>query len=166
MKASESLKAKIKVEEGFSAKPYKDGFINNVQQYSIGYGHQIRPNESHLKTATITRAQADLMLDKDLAVYEVAVNKTKRPLSQNQFDALVSFAYNAGTGAVAKVLETWNATGSPQDTVARLKLYNKWTVKGQLQVHQGLVQRRLREATLFLSEKLHDVQETVKKKGT
>ncbi|TKB97080.1 lysozyme [Pedobacter cryophilus] len=145
-------------------KPYKDGFINGVQQYSIGYGHQIRPNESHLKTSTITRAQADVLFEKDLIQYENAVNKASKPLSQNQFDALVSFAYNAGTGAVANVLKTWNATGDSLATTERMKLYNKWRVNNILQVNQSLVQRRLREATLFLSDKIHQATAEVKKK--
>ncbi|ADY51441.1 glycoside hydrolase family 24 [Pseudopedobacter saltans DSM 12145] len=152
MKASESLKEQIKKEEGFAAKAYKDGFVNGKQMYSIGYGHQIQSNESHLLTATITKAQADTLFDKDLIQYENAVNKATRPLNQNQFDALLSFAYNAGVGAVAKILETWNATGDRVKTTDRMKLYNKWTVGGQLVENASLVARRLRETALFLSD--------------
>ena len=103
-------------------KKYKDGFINKVQQYSIGYGHQIRPNESNLLTAVLTEAQATAMLIKDLKSYEAAVNNNaKIPLNQNQFDAMVSFAYNAGTGAAAKVLNTWNTSkGDVAKTMAHL----------------------------------------------
>lgn len=145
-------------------KKYADGMINGVQQYSIGYGHQILPGEKHLLTATLSKAQADAIFEKDLLKYETAVNATKRSLTQNQFDALVSFAYNAGTGAVAKVLETWNATGDSLKTTDRMKLYNKWRKGGVLQVHSGLVSRRLREASMFLNGVAEEIAEEVKKK--
>nr|WP_276898505.1 lysozyme [Pedobacter kyonggii] len=153
MTSSATILAQIKKEEGFMPKKYKDGFIKGVQQYSIGYGHQIRPNESSLLTATLTEAQASAMLIKDLKSYEAAVNNNaKIPLNQNQFDAMVSFAYNAGTGAVAKVLNTWNTSkGDSVKTMAHLNQYHKWTVNGVLQVNKTLVARRKREATLFQS---------------
>jgi lysozyme len=165
MKSSDTLKDKIKKEEGFSSKAYKDGMIDGKQMYSIGYGHQILPNENHLLTATITRSQADDLFDKDIVKFENAVKLAKRPLNQNQFDALVSFAYNAGTGAVAKVLETWNETGDSTKTTDRMKLYNKWRVNGVLQVNQGLVSRRLKEATLFLTDAFDNVVTEAKKKA-
>lgn len=138
--------------------------INGVQQYSIGYGHQILPGEKYLLTTTLTKAQADAIFNKDLLTYEAAVNRTKRALTQNQFDALVSFAYNAGTGALAKVLETWNATGDSVKTTDRMKLYNKWRKDGVLQVHQGLVSRRLKEAAIFLLSGVTEAAAEVKKK--
>ncbi|MFD2581500.1 lysozyme [Pedobacter vanadiisoli] len=153
MVSSATIIAQIKKEEGFMPKKYKDGFINNVQQYSIGYGHQIRPNETNLLTAYLTEAQATEMLVKDLKTYEAAINKNaKIPLNQNQFDAMVSFAYNAGTGAAAKVLNTWNTSkGDIAKTISHLSQYHKWTVNGALVVNTTLVARRKREAALFQS---------------
>ncbi len=150
-------------------KKYKDGFINKVQQYSIGYGHQIRPNESNLLTAVLTEAQATAMLIKDLKSYEAAVNNNaKIPLNQNQFDAMVSFAYNAGTGAASKVLNTWNTSkGDVAKTMAHLSQYHKWTVNGALQVNTTLVARRKRESALFQSGSVNAISgdTSVKKKA-
>src|SRR5690606_2385343 len=101
--------------------------INGVQQYSIGYGHQIKPNEKYLHSG-ITIIKAEQILKDDLLLFENAVNKASG-LNQNQFDALVSFAFNCGVGALNKVLETWSKTKDAIKTINHLNLYKNWTVK-------------------------------------
>jgi lysozyme len=146
LKASNDIRAYIKTQEGFMAKAYKDGFINGVQQYSIGYGHQIRSNEKNLLTATLTKQQASDLFDKDLGTYEASVNLSKLPLNQDQYDALVDFAYNCGTGAVAKILSTWYSSGgNVAKTIEHIKKY----VYSSGAINPVLVKRREYEANLF-----------------
>ncbi len=68
---------------------------------TIGYGHKILPGEDLSKG--ITKAQAEALLRQDVqhAVREVNVG-LKAPASQNQFDALVSLAYNTGERASSR----------------------------------------------------------------
>lgn len=78
--------------EGFSATPYSDH-----KGYSIGYGHLILPGEN---LSSVTREQAAQLLADDVAWAESAVRSSVLvPLTQNQFDSLVSFTYNVGAGA-------------------------------------------------------------------
>jgi hypothetical protein len=73
-------------------------------------------------------------------------------LNQNQFDALVSFSYNAGIGALQQstVLRKTNKKNF-KGAASAFKLWNKATVKGKKVVLRGLTDRRAREATLFMT---------------
>jgi lysozyme len=75
-----------------------DAYQDQGGVWTIGYGHT---NGVHAGM-TITQAQADEWLAEDLAWTVAAVNRLVTvPLTQGQFDALVDFAYNVGTGAFA-----------------------------------------------------------------
>lgn len=78
--------------EGFSATPYWDH-----KGYSIGYGHLMTLGENY---TSVTQDQARALLMQDAQIAVRAVNSAVSvSLTQNQFDALVSFAYNVGAGA-------------------------------------------------------------------
>jgi len=97
-----------------------------------------------------TREQAEFALRRELARFEAAVNRlVSVPINQHQFDALVSFAYNCGEGALAKstILKRLNAG----DMAGAASAFSMWT-KGGGRVLPGLVRRRQRESALFLSE--------------
>jgi lysozyme len=86
----------IKQHESFSAIPY----LCPAKKLTIGFGHVVLPNESF---TTITETQALEILRKDVSIAENCINKTvKVPLSQDQFDALVSFVFNVGCNAFLK----------------------------------------------------------------
>lgn len=138
--------------EAFRANAYKDGFVNGVQMYSIGYGHQIQSNEGYLLTTAITKDKALALFRVDAHPIEDQINKTADPCNQNQFDAFWDFGFNCGVGALAKVIDTWNEDNDPAATVAHMALYNKSRVNGVLQVNSGLVDRREDEAATFLTE--------------
>lgn len=138
----------LKKHEGKTLKPYKDGFSNGVQNYSIGFGHQIKFFERDLHKG-ITEQKAIELLKSDLSYAEQQVNKnTVRLLSQNKFDALVSFYYNYPAGSL-QALKTWNTTGSISKTVVVFNKYVYWTVGGKKVIHTGLVARRKSESNLF-----------------
>lgn len=98
MDVSEPFIEVLKKIEGFSAKPYWDN-----SQYSIGYGSYCPDSMvSYYNANPLTQEQAVVMLKEQLVTYINAVNNFAAThnlsLQQHQFDALVSFTYNVGTG--------------------------------------------------------------------
>lgn len=73
--------------------------------YTIGYGHKItsQPEFSDYLGKTISRSEGEALFQRDLATAEDAVRRNViQPLTQNQFDALVDFAFQAGEGNFTK----------------------------------------------------------------
>lgn len=96
-----------------------------------------------------TREEAEAALRRELATFEAGVLKLATvDLNQNEFDALVSFAYNCGLGALAKssLLRKLNSG----DRVGAAEAFKQW-VRGGGRVLPGLVRRRNAEAALFLT---------------
>lgn len=101
MRASLQLRDYLKRREKFRAKPYRDSEGN----WTIGYGHLIRRHEK--KTLThLTEDQADALMLADVSPLESYLNGVmanfKVQLNQHQFDAVLSFMFNAGLGAFDK----------------------------------------------------------------
>lgn len=132
--------AHLKTFEGLRLQPYQDV----AGKWTIGYGHLIKAGEYF---DTITEAQAAQLLNDDANTAEDAVNSlVKVPLTQSQFDALVSFVYNVGVGAFRRstLLRLLNA-GDYAGAAAQLPL---WRNAGG-RVVQGLVNRRAAEVAMF-----------------
>lgn len=145
MKASTNCLELIKSSEGFSAKPY----LCPAGIPTIGYGSTRYANgfAVSLKDAPISeQAAGDIMLA-TLQAYEDAVERyVQVPLNQNQFDALVDFAYNAGaqnlrTSTLAKKLNAGDYKGAAAE-------FPRWNMGGG-KILTGLVTRRARERALF-----------------
>lgn len=131
--------------EGFIPKMYKDA----VGLSTIGFGTLIdTAEEKHLLTATITKEQAEELLRKELVMIE---NKLKimvtSTINQNQYDALVSFAYNLGINNLKASTLLKKVNLNPADPTIRAE-FNKWTHAGG-KVLAGLVKRRQAEADLY-----------------
>ncbi len=90
-----SLAERIKGAEGFRATAYDD-----AGHKSIGYGHQIKPGEESLLSATLTREQADTLFAKDLEVYTQGASKIPgfAEAPKRVQEALVDMTYNMGVG--------------------------------------------------------------------
>lgn len=134
----------IKGFEGFRPKQYLD--VAGIP--TIGYGTLCRTGTLKCP-GPVTEAAAAAELGRSISAKYApcVINSVKNPLNNNQFSALVSFAYNAGCGALQNVV---TATGGKVSSFpSRMVLYNKATVKGRLQVVQGLVNRRAAEIALF-----------------
>ena len=118
---------------------------------TIGYGHtSAAGSPTVVDNMKITQKQADDILRKDLVKYETGVHDlVTQPLSQNQFDVLVDFAYNAGLGNLksSTLLKKVNA-GQFDAVPAELM---KWT-KGGGKTLPGLVRRRQAESTWWSAE--------------
>lgn len=142
MKTSQKGIDLIKKFEGTVLKVYKDA----VGLPTIGIGHLIKKGEVF---TTITQQQAEELLAKDLKQFEEGVSTSvKVALTQNQFDALVSFAFNLGMGNVnsSTLLKKLNAG----DIQGAANEFLRWNRAGN-KVLPGLAKRRLAEKELFLS---------------
>lgn len=127
-----------------------EGYIPHVYNDAaglptIGVGHLIQKGEDFSKG--ITHDQAFALLQKDLKRFESAVNNLVTvPLTQNQYDALVAFAFNIGVGAfksstLLKKLNSGDYSAVPEQLM-------RWTKAGGKQV-AGLVNRRKNEIELW-----------------
>ena len=132
--------------EGKRLVAYDDG----VGVWTIGFGTIKYPNGVRVKKGdTCTLEQAKEYMRHDLIEFEYTVNSSvKVPLNQNQFDALVSLAYNIGSSAfksstLVKKLNAGDYKGAADQ-------FNVWVNAGGKRM-QGLVSRRDREKLLFLS---------------
>lgn len=131
----------IKKYEGCRLKAYKP--VPTEKYWTIGWGHY---GPDVKEGMTITQAEADAMLERDLVRYVNYTNDKKNvpiidKLTQNQFDALVSFCYNCGPGNLKKLC----AGRTAQQIAASMPAYNK----GGGKVLAGLVRRRAEEVALF-----------------
>ena len=129
----------IKQFEGCRLKAYKA--LPSEKYYTIGYGHY---GADVVEGMTISQAEADEFLRRDLGKFEAYVEKTGLKLNQDQFDALVSFTYNCGPGNLLKLVA---GRTTPQIGCAILK-YNKAGGK----VLKGLTRRREAEHKLYFSK--------------
>ena len=119
--------------------------------WTIGYGQTGRYYGKRVRRGmTTTKAEAHAWLrDHSIKTYEDAVTQAvKVPLNQNQFDALVSFTYNVGVGALKQstALRKLNA-GDYAGAADALTMWTKCKGKGLA----GLVRRRKEERALFLT---------------
>ncbi|UIZ98219.1 lysozyme [Acinetobacter johnsonii] len=132
--------------EGERLTAYDDG----VGVWTIGFGTTVYPNGIKVKKGdTCTEAQAKAYMANDLKKFESAVNNAVTvPLNQNQFDALVSLAYNIGTGAFSK--STLVKKLNDNDIHGAADQFDVWVNAGGKRM-QGLVNRRAKEKALFLS---------------
>lgn len=110
--------------------------------WTIGYGHTAGVKQGQ----TITQSQAEEYLRQDCRKFEQYANNAAyvpiaAQLNQNQFDALVSFAFNCGAGNLKKLC----AGRSAAQIAAAMPLYNKAAGK----MLTGLVRRRAAEVALF-----------------
>lgn len=157
MRASENLRDFIKSHEDneaflTGAKRFKS-YICPAGKLTIGWGHT--GADVH-KDQEITREQADEIFNRDLAVFEGALNremsKSEIKLTQWQFDALVDFFYTLGS---AKALKStlWKKVVN-NDIAGAADEFFKWNKahdeNGNLIVLSGLTKRRRAERKMFL----------------
>lgn len=112
--------------------------------WTIGYGH----TKTAWQGKTITYDQANELLQNDLQTFTNAINRlVKVNLTQNQFDALVSFAYNVGINAFE--YSTLLRLINKGDFREAAEQFDRWCKVGRKQI-EGLVTRRKTEKALFL----------------
>lgn len=132
--------ALIKEYEGLRLKAYRDA----VGVLTIGWGHT---GSDVREGMTITQNEAEELLRIDLQKFEAAVKRqVKVQLTQNQFDALVSFTFNLGEYALER--STLLALLNKGQFAAAGGEFGRWVNAGGKPL-PGLVRRRAAEADLF-----------------
>ena len=137
MKISENGLKMIEQFEGLRLTAYKAR--KRDKYYTIGYGHYGADVKQGM---TISEAQAEAYLRQDVAEAEAAVNKySGYGWNQNQFDALVSFAYNVGN--------IDGLTNNGRRSIERISVkLPEYVYSGGVKL-EGLVRRRAAEKALF-----------------
>lgn len=118
-------------------------------RWTVGYGHTLTAREG----ASVSEKDAEALLLYDLISVAHSVNEhTYAPLNQNQFDALVCFAFNIGldnflrSGVLRRINE-----GSLLQAACAMEMWRKADFEGERIVIDALVRRRAAEKTLFLT---------------
>ena len=132
---------------------YLKAYVDPVGVWTIGYGHT---GDAAHSGNVISEREAEKLLREDMRESEYFVDRyIDVDLKQHQFDALVSFTFNVGGGALAKsTLRRKLNDGDFQGATAEFPRWNKGTVKGQKVVLPGLTRRRSSERFLFETGKV------------
>lgn len=131
----------IKRFEGFSRTVY----FCPAGYPTIGYGHVVKDEEDF--SAGIDEAQAEELLRQDAQIAERAVLRLINvPLTDGQFDALVSFNYNLGGGALQR--STLRRKINREEHAEVPEQFMRWVWAGGRKL-KGLVRRRAAEAGLY-----------------
>ena len=142
MKTSEKGIEFIKQFERLMLKPYTcpAGYL------TVGYGHLVKPG--YKLTWDITEEEADKLLREDVELAERAVSRLVRvALNQGQFDALVSFTFNLGSGALQR--STLRQKLNRGEYVDAADEFSRWVLAGGRRL-SGLVRRRAAEKLVFM----------------
>ena len=136
----------IKLYEGYSSSPY----LCPAQHWTIGYGaiwgmDDKRVTEDH---PDINEDQADYLLRRDVKKSEMAVLRHIRvPLEDGQFNALCSFVFNLGSGALQS--STLRRKINRGDYIGAADEFPRWVYAGGRRL-KGLVRRREHERSMFM----------------
>lgn len=134
--------------EGLSLKPY----LCPAKIPTIGYGNTYYPDGKRvtLLDKPITQAQAFEMFKMIADRFALRVDRlVTATITQNQFNALVSFAYNVGTANFEKSTLLKKVNANPNDFEIRHE-FAKWNKAGGKKL-TGLVNRRSEESALYYS---------------
>jgi lysozyme len=138
----------IKKFEGLKLKPY----LCSAGVPTIGYGNTFYENgkKVQLSDPVISQERADQLLSFTLSSFEKYVDSYCRDdISQNQFDALVSFCFNLGPNSLKSSTLLKKVNANPSDPTIKDE-FLKWTKAGG-RVLKGLVLRRTAESECYFS---------------
>lgn len=140
----------IKTFEGCRLKAYKC----SAGVVTIGYGSTYYPNRSPIKITdklnSVQDAEDLLLVTVEEFENNVSALFYNVTLTQNQFNALVSFAFNLGVGALAKSTLLKKAKLNPNDKTIALE-FAKWVNAGGKKL-PGLIRRRKAESDLYFMQ--------------
>ena len=134
--------------EGLRLKPY----LCSAKISTIGYGNTYYPNGKR-----VTLLDEPITKEYAFEIFKVIADKfgkrvsemVKKPLTQNQFNALVSFAYNVGTGAFSTSTLLKKVNANPNDLTIRNE-FARW-IRANGKIVNGLVNRRKKESDVYFS---------------
>ncbi len=135
--------ALIKRFEGFAPELY----VCPAGWPTIGYGHVVREDDRNRFVDGIDEATGEELLRRDVETAERAVLRLIRvPLEDGQFDALASFAFNLGAGALQRSTLRRKVNCEEHDAVPAE--FRRWVWAGGRKL-KGLIRRREAEARLY-----------------
>lgn len=135
-------KSGVQLTEGFEGCKLT-AYQDQVGKWTIGYGH----TQNVFAGQTCTQEQADVWLQEDMEWAVRVVNALVTvPLSQGEFDALVDFTFNLGSGSLQH--STLLRLVNTQQFEAAANEFEKWDHAGGVAV-AGLLRRRLGEKAEF-----------------
>jgi lysozyme len=134
--------------EGLRLKPY----LCSAKIPTIGYGNTYYPDGKR-----VTLLDKEITKEYAFEIFKVIADKfarrvlsmVKKPLTQNQFNALVSFAYNVGTGAFSTSTLLKKVNANPNDLTIRNE-FARW-IRANGKIVNGLVNRRKKESDVYFS---------------
>ena len=103
---------------------YLESYLCPAKVWTKGYGH----TKGVVKGQKITEEEAEDFLKKDLAAAEKTVNSLNVQLTQNQFDALVSFVFNLGSGNFLSSTLCKKVKKNPNDPTIRNE-FGRWVIQ-------------------------------------
>lgn len=134
----------IKKFEGFSPRIYLDA----AGLPTIGYGHLLKDDEEKIFKNGISKEAGEALLIKDVITAEKAVLRLiKVPLTDRQFDALVSFTFNLGSGALQRSTLRRKVNREEHSEVPAELM--RWVWAGGRKL-RGLIRRREAEGKMYL----------------
>lgn len=128
---------------------FLNAYLCPAKVWTIGYGSTKYPNGKSVKQGDkITQQEAETLLSDTLDEFSKGVSKLiKVELNDNQFSALVSFAFNLGVGALSKSTLLKKVNSNPNDKTIEQE-FMKWVNAGGKKLN-GLVRRRTAESKLY-----------------
>ena len=143
----------IKGWEGFKTTAYRD----SAGIWTIGYGSILYKDHTPVKSGdVVTPEKAEELIEWEVNMKSKTVDAGTSGvgLNQNQYNALVSFAYNAGSGALlsSSLLRLVKANPSDPNIRAAFMMWDKAHCDGKLVEVMGLKNRRNSEADLYFSK--------------
>ena len=148
MKLDENGYKLIQGFEGLSLVPY----LCSAKVPTIGYGNTFYPSGKKvtMQDPPINLTTAKWMLKETANIFATQVNLlVKTKLTQNQFNALVSFAFNLGVSALSRSTLLKKVNANPQD-ITITNEFLKWNKAGG-KVLNGLTKRRTIEAKIYFT---------------
>ncbi len=148
MKLDENGYKLIQDFEGLSLVPY----LCSAKVATIGYGNTFYPSGKKvtMQDAPISLATAKWMLKETADKFAADVDKMiKANLNQNQFNAIVSIAYNIGLAGLAKSSLLRKVNANPIDATIR-NSFLVWNKAGG-KINNGLTKRRTKESNLYFT---------------
>lgn len=149
MKLTKEIKDFVKAKEGLSLTAY----LCPAGVWTIGYGNTFYESGIKVKQGDkISKERAELLFNNVFENFALQVKQLvfKSTLNDNQFSALVSFAYNVGIGALKSSTLLKKVKANPNDkTIANE--FAKWN-KSRGKVLNGLTSRRAKEAEFYFKK--------------
>lgn len=139
----------IKKFEGCILNAYPDPGTGNLP-ITIGYGSTMYPDGKRIKMGEkITIEMADKLLQWEVNTKSKVIDSLEIKFNQNQFDAIVCFAFNVGISALQKSTLLKLAKANPNNPAIKNE-FLKWNKAGG-KILNGLTKRRQAEAELYFS---------------